>query len=312
MGLCKWAAILAGGDGTRLQEFTRVLAGDDRPKQFCRLLGTDSLVNETRARLCLNVEPEHTVCVLSKAHEPYYARELRGMPRSHLIEQPVNRGTAVAIAVTLVRLRRLTDDCTVGFFPADHYYRDVCAFRRTIAAAYTAADTEPSRVFLVGVEASAAEVEYGWIQQGAPIALPRVSPSQRVTVREVESFHEKPSPEAAVELLQKRCLWNTFIMVGSLRVFEEMLAAAVPDLWDAVAALRPAHSLDEESAMLQAVYAAVPTTDFSRDVVASQPERLGVISMPMAGWTDLGQPSRVLGVLADRGPRPPRHRLAAS
>lgn len=31
--------ILAGGDGTRLRSLTRRLTGDDRPKQFCALLG---------------------------------------------------------------------------------------------------------------------------------------------------------------------------------------------------------------------------------------------------------------------------------
>jgi hypothetical protein len=32
-----WAVILAGGDGTRLSSFTRLITGDDRPKQFCPL-----------------------------------------------------------------------------------------------------------------------------------------------------------------------------------------------------------------------------------------------------------------------------------
>jgi mannose-1-phosphate guanylyltransferase len=312
MTLCNWAAILAGGDGTRLQAFTRVLTGDDRPKQFCRLLGTSSLINETRARLCLNVEPEHTVCVLNRAHEAYYAQELRGMPRTHLIEQPANRGTAAAVAATLLRLRHLTGECVVGFFPADHHFRDACAFRRTVDAAYSAAHADPARIFLVGAEATEPEVEYGWIRRGAPIQLPRVSATQRLTVHEVEAFHEKPSAEAALDLFQQRGLWNTFMLIGSLRVFEEAIAAAAPDLWDALSAARLARSIDEETAMLEAIYAALPATDFSRAVLGTQPERLGVLTMPMAGWTDLGQPSRVLDVLAARGSRPPRQRLAAS
>jgi hypothetical protein len=56
----------------------------------------------------------------------------------------------------------------------------------------------------------------------------------------------------------------------------------------------------------------MPTSDFSTEVVSLLPERLGVITLPVAGWTDLGQPSRVLEVLADRGLRIPRLRLAAS
>jgi hypothetical protein len=35
----EWAVILAGGDGTRLKSLTRKIAGDERPKQFCSVLG---------------------------------------------------------------------------------------------------------------------------------------------------------------------------------------------------------------------------------------------------------------------------------
>jgi mannose-1-phosphate guanylyltransferase len=33
------AIILAGGDGTRLRALTSKISGDNRPKQFCPLLG---------------------------------------------------------------------------------------------------------------------------------------------------------------------------------------------------------------------------------------------------------------------------------
>jgi hypothetical protein len=32
-----WAVVLAGGRGTRLQQFIRHISGSDRPKQFCRI-----------------------------------------------------------------------------------------------------------------------------------------------------------------------------------------------------------------------------------------------------------------------------------
>lgn len=44
-----WAVILAGGDGTRLKALTRRISGDDRPKQFCRILGHETLLKQTRA-----------------------------------------------------------------------------------------------------------------------------------------------------------------------------------------------------------------------------------------------------------------------
>src|SRR5262249_26473888 len=36
--LNRWGIILAGGDGTRLRGLTRMISGDDRPKQFCAVV----------------------------------------------------------------------------------------------------------------------------------------------------------------------------------------------------------------------------------------------------------------------------------
>jgi hypothetical protein len=53
----RWAMILAGGDGTRLRDLTRRIAGDDRPKQFCPLLGEETLLGEKRRRVALGIPP---------------------------------------------------------------------------------------------------------------------------------------------------------------------------------------------------------------------------------------------------------------
>jgi hypothetical protein len=47
----RWAVLLAGGDGTRLQDLTLKIAGDLRPKQFCSIFGRETLLAQTRARL---------------------------------------------------------------------------------------------------------------------------------------------------------------------------------------------------------------------------------------------------------------------
>ncbi len=39
-----WALVLAGGDGTRLQSLTHLIAGAPIPKQYCRILGPRSLL----------------------------------------------------------------------------------------------------------------------------------------------------------------------------------------------------------------------------------------------------------------------------
>src|SRR4030095_16438096 len=100
----EWAVILAGGDGTRLQSLHRKIAGDERPKQFCSVLGKVTLLEETRARAALELARERTLYVVNRIHEPYYGPILRNEPVSNLVVQPSNRGTAPAILYSLLRI----------------------------------------------------------------------------------------------------------------------------------------------------------------------------------------------------------------
>jgi mannose-1-phosphate guanylyltransferase len=86
----EWAVILAGGDGTRLKSLTRKIAGDDRPKQFCSVLGKATLLEETSKRTALELARERTLYIVNRVHEPYYAPILKDEPARNLVVQPSN------------------------------------------------------------------------------------------------------------------------------------------------------------------------------------------------------------------------------
>jgi len=289
----RWAVILAGGNGSRLQALTRTVTGDDRPKQFCPLLGGKTLLAQTRSRVALNVNTTRSLCVVTRDHERYYRHELADLRPAQIVEQPANRGTAAAIAYSIARIGRDDKKAVIGLFPADHHYDDVETFRRTVDRAYVAALQRPDLVFLLGTEPDSAEVEYGWIEPGDPV------PGLDNEMFQVSRFWEKPTRDTAEELLTRGCLWNMFVMIGSLGAFRTLLYAAAPDMMRQFELVDQFPSAERET--VERVYSVLPPVDFSRDVLARNPRKVAVARVPNVGWTDLGQPARVHSFLNAHG-----------
>jgi mannose-1-phosphate guanylyltransferase len=287
-----WAVVLAGGDGARLRDLTRRIAGDSRPKQFCRIVGARSLLSQTRARLEPLFASDRQAFVVSRAHEHFYREDLSHADGSCVIPQPLNRGTAVAIVVALVHVLQRDPEAVMGVFPCDHYYSDDDSFRSTIRSAADCAEKYPQSLILVGAEAGYPEVEYGWIEPGSALSHARVGLLYRVN-----RFLEKPALPQARALLRNRCLWNTFVIMGRAATFLELLCSQVPEVVLSVTRALADGDLDR-------AYELLPAVDFSRDVLTPQPHRLLVLRDATSGWADLGSPARVLDTLTRNGIQP--------
>lgn len=98
-----WGIILAGGDGTRMGLPTRRIFGDERPKQFCPLMGDDTLVSQTGKRPALKIAPEKTLFVVTRKHEPFYMECLSEIPRERMVVQPDNKETGAALLDDIYR-----------------------------------------------------------------------------------------------------------------------------------------------------------------------------------------------------------------
>ena len=289
----RWAVILAGGDGTRLQSMTRTITGDDRPKQFVPVIGGTTLLDQTRRRVARSVMPSQTSIVVTEKHRRFYESLTHEISPSLLIQQPVNKGTAPAIIYALLRVATKSPKAAVALFPSDHFFTDDEQFMSHVDTAFDAVQIASDTITLLGITPTTAEKEYGWIEPERSIlgSAPR-------SITRVRRFWEKPSATLAHTLMERGCLWNSFVIVGRADALLRMTQAAVPQLYSSFASVTPAFETAREPSALAELYSKIDDVNYSHEVLATRPQDLAVMRVGNVGWSDLGDPSRVLSTLA--------------
>jgi mannose-1-phosphate guanylyltransferase len=194
------------------------------------------------------------------------------------------------------------NQAVVGFFPSDHYYSGEREFISGVRTAFEIAAANPNSVILLGTEAKIPDTNFGYIEPAAAIVGGAWN-----GLMSVVRFYEKPSFEVARGLVNGGCVWNTFVMVGHMRAFLSLIQESVPDLYRAFEPLVSRQAADD--ATLAAVYDSIPSADFSRLVLSTGNPRLKVLNLGDVGWSDLGDPQRLIDTLSIHGIRSPWHQL---
>jgi mannose-1-phosphate guanylyltransferase len=290
-----WAVVLAGGEGVRLRPLTRLICGDDRPKQYVPLLGPRTLLEQTLERVGRLVPPERTVVVGHERQAPYLGALGTRHTGVTLLLQPDDRGTAAAILLATHWIMRGHPEAQVGVFPSDHFVLEQGPFATGVRAAASASRALRGRMVLLGAQPTEADPQYGWIEPGALIG------PERRGVHTVQRFWEKPTAEKAAVCLASGCLWNTFVLIGSAAVIADAGREAVPELECRVRRAVEFAGTELEGWALSQAYAYAPRADFSRAVLQALAPALAVLRMPPCCWSDLGTPERVVRTVKTLG-----------
>ena len=96
-----YAVVMAGGRGERFWPLGR----RRRPKQFLKLMGDSSMLEDTVLRLFPMFRPENVLVVTSTAYVGE-ARRLLPIPEENIVGEPVGRDTAPCVALALGELLR--------------------------------------------------------------------------------------------------------------------------------------------------------------------------------------------------------------
>jgi mannose-1-phosphate guanylyltransferase len=298
-----YAIVLAGGSGERLRAVTERWLGEPRPKQYCTFVGTRCMLQHTWDRVTAVVPRANVLTVIAEEHERFLVDSVRGPVPGTLVRQPVNRGTAAGVFLPLAYVVERDPDATVMIFPCDHFIYPEGRFLQYVLAAYRLCHRFRGSLLLLGVPATSAETDYGWIE-AEPWTATAAGPLRRVS-----RFVEKPSPAAAARLLERGGLWNTMIVGARASTLWNLGRMLLPDLLEPFETLRRvlqgrgAGSVTpgDECDALRHLYRRLPTRDFSADFLRLAATSAMTLPLDDLLWSDWGRPKRVMNTLREVG-----------
>jgi mannose-1-phosphate guanylyltransferase len=212
-----WAAILAGGSGTRFWP----LSTPERPKQFLPLTGDRPLLAQAVARLRGLVPSERVIILTGPALVERVAATVPEVPEANIFAEPRAASTAPALAWAAHWIAKHDPGGQMLSLHADWAVGDDTAFRAAATHALGVA-AEHDVLVTVGVKPSRNETAYGYIVPGEPLG----------SARKVKRFIEMPSSARATLLRRRGALWNSGMFawgaarfLGEAGAYAEELAA---------------------------------------------------------------------------------------
>ncbi len=221
--MSRWAAVLAGGSGTRFWP----LSTPDQPKQFLCLAGEGPLLAQAVGRLGALIPPERVMVVTGAPYVDQTRALLPELPAENVLGEPRPASTGPALTWATAVARQRDPQATVLSLHADWFVGDDDAFRTTADQALDVAQRHDVLV-TVGIVPTRPDTGYGYIQPGE---------SLEGDARRVERFIEKPSAERAAGLIEQGALWNSGLFAWTAQRFFMETDAVAPEIGPHVARL---------------------------------------------------------------------------
>ena len=276
MGSNYYAAIMAGGGGTRLWPLSR----KKRPKQALKFFGDQTLFQVSVERILPIIEPVNVLVLTVKDQAEILSKQQELLLPKNFIIEPSPRGTASAIGLAAIYLNHRDPGSVMACLTADHYMTNEPAFCELLLAAYEAA--LDNHLVTLGITPEAPDPTYGYIHKGDSSNTYRGL--QSFTVR---AFKEKPEADLARKYQQSgEYSWNSGMFVWRTDLILEEIQRQMPDLFSGLQEIEKALDTDRERETVGAVWSELNSITIDYGVMEKADNVFVLVSD--FGWSDLG------------------------
>ncbi|HMD08887.1 MAG TPA: sugar phosphate nucleotidyltransferase [Candidatus Acidoferrum sp.] len=290
------AVILAGGRGTRFWPRSRTRT----PKQLLNIVGEDTMLEQTVARLSSLIPPDRIWTVTNAEQAVAVKKQVPSAARKRVLTEPIGRNTAAAIALAALHVRHAAKgDALMAVLPADHFIAQPDKYRKIVSAALDLA-REPGRMIVLGIPPTRPDTGFGYIERFGDALGPSGCPAFAV-----RRFTEKPAPDLAKQYVASgNFQWNAGMFFWRVSTFLDNLKMFLPKTCEALESLAESIGKKTYERRLRAIYAKLENISVDYAILENATRQEGsprVFVIPAdVGWSDIGSWAAVYELLANQ------------
>jgi len=279
-----YAVIMAGGGGNRLWPLSR----QDHPKQSLKLLGERTMFQLSVERLLPLFPVDRILVVTNAAYAADLNQQYPALPAENFILEPAPRGTAPAVALSALHIRRRDPQGMLACLTADHYIGDEARFRAVLAAAARVA--QQGYLVTLGIAPLFPATGYGYIQRGQ-----RLGTFDGFEAFRAVRFQEKPKlAEAEALVADGLHSWNSGMFVWRADRILAEFARQMPEFYKLLL------KIEADPAVVAQVWDDAPNITIDYGIMENADE-VAVIPADGLGWNDIGSWESLRDMLSSDG-----------
>ncbi len=284
--------VFAGGVGTRLWPLSR----KNTPKQFGKIIGDKSTLQQTIERLLPTFKPEDIYIATGLHYRDIVTEQLNMIPSENFIFEPMMRDVGPAIGLASFLLEKKIGNEPIAILWSDHMVKHEDTFRVILQLAEKQILSHDSHFVFIGQKPRFANQNCGWIELGE-----RLDEQNDANIYSFKKLCYRPkSSEAEAFFQNKHYVWNLGYFVTTPGYLTSLYKEYVPHMYEQLKKIQHSYQTAEFEKTLSEVYPTLEKISFDDAILVKlEPDNLRVISADL-GWSDVGTWDALKEALSER------------
>jgi len=267
--------ILAGGQGTRLWPISRKA----QPKQFQKLIGKKTMLQETVERLFLKFSLKDIFISTNKEYVKEVKSELPKISLKNIIAEPERRERVAAISLFLAKIKTAQP---ILVLPSDHLIRDKKEFLKAISIGEKFIKKNKKFILTLGEKPTFPDTGLGYTKGGEIL-----KEIEETKIYKVAFFKEKPNLKRARAYVKSgEYFWNTGIYLFYPSLMERLIKEFVYDNYKRYIKIKRAIGNSDFKIVLQKEYSQMDVVSLEYSIIENY-KNIALLPTNI-GWRDIG------------------------